>query len=268
VSTPGEARAVIGDAGGLWPVDNDSAACVVTSPPYNAGIDYDTDQSNDQMPWDDYCDLATNVMAESARVLIDGGRCWINVTPSVPTEARPSGDHNGQASAERTSLVHIWTQAGLDAGLQFRDVIAWATPGRGPGCAWGSYETPSGPNLRGEWEAIIAFSFGPWARPTPAERKGWKDTEGNWPRLVSNVWTMQPEADRSHPAPFPLELPSRCIRLSSYPGELIVDPFVGSGTTLLAARNLGRNAIGFDRSAAYVERANARLDQLTMFGAA
>jgi site-specific DNA-methyltransferase (adenine-specific) len=100
----------------------------------------------------------------------------------------------------------------------------------------------------------------------PEAHRGWQDSEGGWPALTSNVWRIHPESDRTHPAPYPIELPYRCIRLGSFPGELIVDPFAGSGTTLLAARNLGRDAIGLDRSPEYVRMAEERLSQLTMFG--
>lgn len=253
------------EARAAWPVGDSTAACMVTSPPYNAGIDYDSDESADQMPWDEYEDMAAHVMAETFRTLVEGGRAWVNVSPDVPTEVRAAGWHSGQTKAGRVSLVDIWTRAALNAGLSYRTTIAWVTPGRGPGTAWGSYASPAGPNLRGEWEAILAFSKGAWARETPAEFKGWKDSEGNWTHLVSNAWKIQPEGDRTHPAPFPLELPRRCIRLSSWPGELVVDPYAGSGTTLLAARQLGRRAIGIERSAQYVEMANARLAQLELF---
>lgn len=255
------------DARELWPVADESAAAVVTSPPYNAGIAYDDDPTGDQMPWDEYQAMANAVMANAARVLIDGGRAWINVTPSVPVVARGPGWHSGQTTAERVSLIDIWSQAAALAGLNYRDTVCWGTPGRGPGTAWGSYASPAGPNMRGEWEAILAFSKGTWARQTPDRWKGWKDQEGGWTRLVSNLWTIQPEGDRTHPAPFPLELPSRCIRLSTWPDELVVDPFAGSGTTLLAARGLGRHAIGLDRSATYVEMGNARLAQGDLFAA-
>lgn len=241
-----------------WPVAPGSAAAVVFSPPYNAGIDYDGDASGDQMPWDEYEWMAFGVMHQASVALMDGGRCWVNVVPTVPA---------GRTSAGRVSLQQVWIDAASDAGLNYRDTVAWTTPGKGPGCAWGSYQTPSAPNLRGEWEAVLVFHAGPWERETPPEFKGWEDGEGQWPRLASNVWTIQPEADRTHPAPFPVELPRRCIRLSSWPGELIIDPFAGSGTTLVAAQQLGRRALGIERSAEYVRRAELRIGQLSLFGA-
>lgn len=249
------------DARTEWPVPAGSTSCVVTSPPYNVGLEYD--EHHDVMAWDGprgYRTLAGSVCFEIHRALLDGGRAWLNVTPVVPTSPIPAGDHAGRGTNPRVSLLGIWTHALEAKGLGIWDYIAWPTP-RGPGCAWGSWESPSGPNLRGEWETIIAAHKGPWAREQPAEHKGWKDKVGGWIELTTNVWKMQPAPREGHPAPFPFDLPFRCIRLSSFPGELVVDPFMGSGTTLLAARALGRKAVGIELSERYCEIAANRLAQ-------
>jgi site-specific DNA-methyltransferase (adenine-specific) len=92
---------------------------------------------------------------------------------------------------------------------------------------------------------------------------------GAWPALCSTVWQITPARRDGHPAPFPIELARRCIRLSTWPGEVIFDPFAGSGTTLLAARQLGRHAIGIERSDAYCALATERLSQTALdFGGA
>jgi DNA modification methylase len=252
-----------GDARQWWPVAPQSAACVVFSPPYNVGLEYD--EHDDVMPWPDYERMAFDVAGQSWRGLIDGGRMWVNVTPVVPAAPIAAGDHWGRGVNPRKSLLNIWDNAILASGLGIWDYVAWPTP-RGPGCAWGSWQSPSGPNMRGEWETIIAAHRGPWARPHPPEFKGWQDNVGRWIDLCSNVWKMQPEArvPGGHPAPFPDDLPSRCIRLSSFPGELVIDPFAGSGTTLLAARALGRKAIGIELSERYCEIAASRLSQTVL----
>lgn len=255
-----------GDARATWPVDEQSVACVVFSPPYNVGLEYD--EHDDVMPWDGprgYRNLAGAVAYEAHRSLIDGGRCWVNVTPVVPVAPIDAGDHSGRGVNPRVSLLGIWTRAIEDKGLGIWDYVAWPTP-RGPGCAWGSWQSPSGPNLRGEWETIIAAHRGPWAREHPPAFKGWQDTVGRWIDLTSNVWRMQPESrgPGGHPAPFPDDLPSRCIRLSTFPGELVVDPFAGSGTTLLAARALGRRAVGIELSERYCDIAASRLAQTSL----
>lgn len=243
-----------------FPLD---VACTVTSPPYNVEIAYGT--HDDSMGWDAYRELAST-MCQAIADVQPHGRTWVNVTPIVPTVPIPSGDHSGRAANGRTSLLAIWDAALSASDHEVWDYVAWATPGRGPGCAWGSWESPAGPNMRGEWEVIIAAHTGPaWARQTPDEFKGAKDKHGNWIELTTNVWRMQPQArgpeTGDHPAPFPVLLPDRCIRLSTWPGEVVLDPFMGSGSTLVAARNLGRKAIGFDVDERYCEIAAKRLGQ-------
>lgn len=235
----------------------------ITSPPYNVDIEYDN--HDDVMTWDEYRFLAADV-CEGIVAVQPHGRTWINTTPVVPGIPIPAGDHSGRGSNPRQSLMRIWDNALHASGHEPWDYVAWATPGRGPGCAWGSWESPAGPNMRGEWEVIIAAHTGPsWSRETPAAHKGTKDTEGNWIELTTNVWRMQPEArgpdTGHHPAPFPTKLASRCIRLSTWRGETVFDPFMGSGTTVVAARALGRKAIGCDMSEAYCEIAANRLSQ-------
>jgi DNA modification methylase len=248
-----------------------SVACAVWSPPYNAGIDYDG--WCDAMAWPAYQHLARSTAELVAAALIDGGRAWCNVAPVVPAEVGDAGWHSGYTGKARVSLLALWQQALEGAGLALWDYVAWSSH-REPGTAWGSWQTPSAPNLRGGWETIIAAYRTTWARPTPAEFAGWQDQIGGWARLTSNVWTINPVAAnhhgrKNHPAPFPPELPARCIRLSTWPGETVLDPYAGTGTTLLAARQLGRRAIGIEQSERYCDLAAARLSQTALnFGGA
>jgi site-specific DNA-methyltransferase (adenine-specific) len=245
------------------------AACVVTSPPYNVGIAYDV--HDDTMPWGEYRDLAVTSSSVMAGALIEGGRSWVNVAPVVQEEpggAGRNGPHSGRATKVRQSLLDIWGSSLRGAGLAPADVIAWCSQ-RGSGTAWGSYEMPSAPNVRGDWEAILWHFKGTFPRSAPEGMEGWRDRLGNWPALVSNVWEIRPEQRDEHPAPFPEEVARRCIRLSTWPGEAVLDPFMGAGATLLAARDLGRRAIGFDVSERYCEIAAQRLSQHVMdFGGA
>lgn len=251
-----------GSAEDDWPGAPSSAACVLFSPPYNVGIDYA--DHHDVMPWPDYWSMAWNVCDGARWALVDGGRLWCNVTPIVPASPIPAGDHSGRSRNPRVSLVSGWTKA-IEAfdDMGVWEYVAWVTQGRGPGCAWGSWASPAGPNMRGEWETVIAAYKGTWQRDTPAEHKGWKDGDGDWMPLTTNVWKVQPQArgPEDHPAPWPTELAARIIRLSSWPGETVIDPFCGSGSTLLAAKALGRKAIGIELSEAYCEIAAKRLSQ-------
>jgi site-specific DNA-methyltransferase (adenine-specific) len=107
---------------------------------------------------------------------------------------------------------------------------------------------------------LVACKDG-WDRTPPPDRADWRDGIGDWQSLCSTVWHLPPARRDGHPAPFPVELARRCIRLSTWPGETVFDPFAGSGTTLLAARQLGRRAVGIERCERYCELAVSRLAQ-------
>jgi site-specific DNA-methyltransferase (adenine-specific) len=242
-------------------------ACAVTSPPYNVALPYDT--HDDAMSWGAYGELAKGAAMAMARALIEpGGRAWVNVVPVVPAEQVAGRVHSGYCARRRVNLLGLWLEALGSAGLDLWDIVSWATPGRGPGTAWGSWATPAAPNLRGEWEAVLAAYKGAWAREAPSTMKNWRDDLGNWPSLVSNVWRIQPTSSPGHPAPFPVALASRALRLSTWPGEVVLDPFMGTGSTLVAARALGRRAIGIEVSERYCEMAASHLSQgaLALFG--
>lgn len=256
-----------GDAREVLRIPSLRVDMTVFSPPYNVEIEYQ--DHHDAMKWTEYRQLANDI-CDGVAVVQPHGRTWVNVTPVVPTQAIPAGDHSGRGSNPRTSLLRIWDAALTASGHGIWDYVAWATPGRGPGCSWGSWESPAGPNMRGEWEAIIAAHTGAsWSRETPAAHKGQKDQQGDWISLTTNVWSVRPQSrgpeTGNHPAPFPVELAERCIRLSTWPDEVVLDPFMGSGSTLRAAKNLGRKAIGIDVSERYCEIAAKRCAQEVLF---
>jgi DNA modification methylase len=232
---------------------------VVTSPPYNVGLDYHA--TTDALPWDEYWALAADAAALMAGALVDGGRVWVNTAVSVPeTVPHVGGPHSGRAGKARVMLAHQWASVIEAAGLELVDQVAWCSP-RGSGTAWGSWESPSAPNLRGDWESILIAAAGGWERRAPAGMEDWRDTVGGWPALCSTVWNLRPADRAGHPAPFPIELARRAVRLSTWPGETVLDPFAGSGTALLAAHQLGRRAIGIEPSERYCALAVSRLAQ-------
>jgi DNA modification methylase len=238
-----------------------SVAAVVTSPPYNVGLDYDA--TPDTRPWPEYWDLAADAAHLMAGALVEGGRAWVNTAVSVPETPHVGGPHSGRTVKRRVMLAHRWASVLEGAGLDLVDQVAWCSP-RGAGTAWGSWESPAAPNLRGDWESVLVACSGAWERPTPAAWAGWTDSIGGWAELCSTVWRIPPARRDGHPAPFPLELARRAIRLSTWPGEAVFDTFAGSGTTLLAARQLGRRAIGVERSERYCELAVSRLAQTAL----
>jgi hypothetical protein len=244
----------------------ESAPCVVTSPPYNVGLAYDGDQAGDAMTWDAYWRLADAAATVMARAVIPGGRVWVNTAASVPDHPAPAGPHSGRVGKRRVLLARGWADAlELGAGLELVDQVAWPSV-RTAGCAWGSWQSPAAPNLRGDHEVITVACRDGWERTPPAGMEAWRDTVGDWPSLCSTVWPVPTVGGRDggHPAPMPVEVARRCIRLSTWPGETVFDPFAGAGTTLLAARQLGRRAIGVERSERYCALAVARLAQTSL----
>jgi len=223
------------------PADIGGAAAVVTSPPYNVGVGYDTWE--DSMPDLDYrrlAECASGLMGTALRLA--SGRAWVNVG---------------------VSRLHLWLDALAAGGLVEHHVVCWdygVTPAE---TAWGSWQSPTAPHLRHSWEPMICATAGTWARPAPPGMGAWRDSLGGWPVLCRDLWRTAPGASTrsEHPAVMPAALATRCIRLSTWPGEVVVDPFAGSGTTLVAAKALGRRGIGIEISKRYCELAANRLAQ-------
>jgi site-specific DNA-methyltransferase (adenine-specific) len=230
------------------------AAAVITSPPYNVGLTYD--RHDDAMDWPAYRALARDASTIMARALVPGGRAWVNTAVSVPDDPTAGAC----AAKRRVLLSHLWAGTLETAGLDLVDQVAW-TSRRGTGTAWGSWQSPAAPNLRGDYEVVTVACRDGWERRPPTGYEGWRDTVGAWPALCSTVWPLAPVHRDGHPAPFPTELARRCVRLSSWPGEVVLDPFAGTGTTLLAARELGRRSIGIEASEGYCALAVERLAQ-------
>ena len=231
------AHVLAADAGRL-PLADDSVDCIVTSPPYNVGVDYDG--VADLRPLAEYLGQVFSGAREMARVLKPSGRVWVNVAAAVPGEG-----------GDRFPLAATWHQGLSAAGLRFRDWVVWDQVGQDAATAWGSYLSPNAPNLRGRHELILLFHKGPWNRGRVEHNDVSRE---QWGELTRNVWRMPSAPRNGHPAPFPAELPRRAILLSTWPGEVVLDPFCGSGTTIRAARDLGRVGIGCDLSPAYAAR--------------
>jgi len=219
---------------------SNSVALMVTSPPYHVGKDYDADTS-----FDEYLDLLEAVFAETHRVLQPGGRAVVNVAnlgrrPYVP-------------------LSHLVTARMLQIGYFMRAEIVWRKArGAGGNCAWGSWRSPANPVVRDVHEYALCFSKGRFDRvvkgePTISRDEFLEDT--------ISVWEIPPERAKrvGHPAPFPVELPRRFIELYTYKDELVLDPFIGSGSTAVAAAQSGRRWVGYDISEEYAEITRKRV---------
>lgn len=235
-----------------WP--SDSVHLVATSPPYNLGLPYVG--VDDRLPYGEYLRHVHAWCAELYRVAAEQGRACINV---------PLDTHNGG----RHALYADWKHAMCWAGWSYRTTIVWTKGNGQPGrhIARGSIDSPHAINVVAGVEMIGVFSKGTWAR----DRRGRSSdlTRAEWLAWTDGLWTFPPVGRRPgfHPARFPSEMPRRLVKLHAFREDLVADPFVGSGTTLLEALRLGRACWAADLSAHYVAELRAQLEQKEAFAA-
>ena len=215
-------------------------ALMVTSPPYNVGKDYD-----DDLALDEYLDLLRRVFTETYRVVEPGGRVAINVANLGRKPYLP--------------LNHLVGVLLTEVGFLLRGEIIWRkAKAAGGSTAWGSWQSAKNPTLRDVHEYILVASKASFKR----ERSG-NDTitKEDFLEATMSVWDILPESARrvGHPAPFPTELPRRLIELYSFAGDLILDPFLGSGSTAIAAVQTGRHYVGYETDVAYAKLAEKRI---------
>jgi DNA modification methylase len=260
VVAPETDRIWVHDARDMAEFPDASVALVVTSPPYFAGKAYEEALGEGHIPADyvAYLEMLHDVFAECARVLEPGGRIAVNVANLGRKPYR-------SLSADVTHLLQD------RLGLLLRGEIIWQKArGAGGNCAWGSFQSAKNPVLRDVTERIVVASKGRFdrARTTAVrERTGppARSTIGkdSFLDLTLDLWEFAPEsASRvGHPAPFPVELPRRLIELYTFEGDLVLDPFMGSGSTGIAAVETGRRWAGFDTDAGYAAAATERIDR-------
>ena len=246
------------DARDMSPVASNSVALVVTSPPYFAGKEYEESLGENGVPgsYFEYLSLLRDVFAECVRVLEPGGRIAVNVANLGRRPYR--------------SLAGDVTEILQDLGLLLRgEVVWWKGRAAGGSCAWGTFQRPSNPVLRDVTERIVIASKGRFDRAlTPRQRldQGLPSTatisRDEFLEATTDLWEIAPESATrvGHPAPFPVDIPKRLIELYTYEEDLVLDPFMGSGSTSIAALRTGRHYVGFDTDPEYVERAEARIE--------
>lgn len=225
-------------------IPDNSLHLMITSPPYNVTKEYD-----DNLNLEEYLALLRRVFSETYRVLVNGGRACINVANIGRKPYIPLSDH--------ISMMM------LDIGFNMRGEIIWNKgAGAGVSMAWGSWQSASNPTLRDTHEYILVFSKGDYKREAgEKENTITKEQFMEWTKSVWNINTVSAK-QVGHPAPFPEELPYRLIQLYSYAGDIVLDPFMGAGTTACAAANSGRYYIGYETNAEYVALAEKRIAEL------
>jgi DNA modification methylase len=232
---------IIGSAESLIELPNNSVHLMITSPPYNVSKEYDEDLSLKQ-----YLQLLENSFTETYRVLVNGGRACINVANLGRKPYIPLSDYISKMM--------------LEIGFNMRGEIIWnKAASASPSTAWGSWQSAANPILRDIHEYILVFSKGDYKREKEDKENTIKKEQ--FMEWTKSIWTMNAESARriGHPAPFPEELPYRLIQLFSFKGDIVLDPFMGSGTTAVSAIKSERNFVGYDISKDYCELAEKRI---------
>ena len=249
----GDARAMTSDQ-----VADDSVALVVTSPPYFAGKEYEEAVGQGHVPasYRDYLTMLREVFTVCKAKLEPGGRIAVNVANLGRRPYR-------SLSADVIGILQD------DLGLLLRGEVIWRkAEGAGGNCAWGSFQRPANPVLRDLTERVVIASKGRFDRAVPAAERAAQElpfygtaNADEFMDATTDVWDIRPESATrvGHPAPFPVELPERLIDLYTYQHDLVLDPFMGSGSTAVAAVRTGRYYVGFDTDDSYVELAEQRV---------
>jgi DNA modification methylase len=252
-------KLIVGDARHMDEVPDSSVALVVTSPPYFAGKEYEEALGEGGVPatYLEYLDLLRDVFLQCVKKLEPGGRIAVNVANLGRRPYR-------SLSADVTGILQD------DLRLLLRGEIIWVKQrGSSGSCAWGSFQRPGNPVLRDLTERVIVASKGRFDRAVPAKERAHRQlpsessmTRDDFMENTLDVWEIPAESATriGHPAPFPIELPARLIELYTYRGDLVLDPFAGSGTTAVAAVRAARHFAGYDLDESYIRLAETRVE--------
>jgi site-specific DNA-methyltransferase (adenine-specific) len=235
-------KIVNGDCLQLLPqIPDNSIDLVVTSPPYNCGIDYDS--YDDNKTWEEYLEWSKKWLVELKRVLKKDGRICLN----VPVEM---GLKSNNKNRKRVSPFSEFYRLFNEVGINYAGVAIWTDDHRVINTAWGSWKNPSCPYIYNAFEVIMMGYKENWAK----EKKGIPTiSRDEFISSVSGVWNLRTQTQQITKANFSSDLPERCIKLLSYKDDIVLDPFSGSGTTAKVAKLLHRNFIALELSEKYTK---------------
>lgn len=224
-------------------IDENSIDLLITSPPYNVGIEYE--DFKDKMTYEEYLSFTERWLSKAYKLLKEDGRMCLNI---------PLDKNKGGQQSIYADVIHIAKKI----GFKYHSTIIWNEGNISRRTAWGSWLSAAAPYVIAPVEVIVILYRKIWKK----RRKGISDiTKEEFIEWTNGLWSFSGESRKKsgHPAPFPEELPKRCIKLFSFVDDLILDPFVGSGTTLVSAMKLNRRAIGVEISEKYCKIANQRI---------
>ena len=225
-------------------IDTGSIDLIVTSPPYNVDIKYNSHK--DDVSYSDYLEFSEKWLRRCFNWLKEDGRLCLNV---------PLDKNKGGQQSVGADFTHI----AKTIGYQYHSTIIWNEGNISRRTAWGSWMSASAPFVIAPVELILILYKNKWKKTSGSKKSDvTRDEFMNW---TNGVWTFNGESKKKvgHPAPFPLELPKRCIKMFSYVGDTVLDPFMGSGTTVLAAALHERKAIGIEVDKGYCKLAQQRI---------
>jgi site-specific DNA-methyltransferase (adenine-specific) len=226
-------------------IPDNSIDLIVTSPPYNVGIQYDT--YNDTITYDEYLQWTEKWLTKALRLMKPDGRMCLN----IPLDKNKGGQQSVYADI---------TTIAKKVGWKYHSTIIWNEGNISRRTAWGSWLSASAPYVIAPVETIVVLYKETWKK----KEKGKSDiTKEEFIEWTNGLWTFPGESKKKigHPAPFPIELPKRCIKLFSYVGDTVLDPFLGSGSTVIAAYKLNRKAIGVEIDEKYFKLAIKRISK-------
>ena len=227
----------------------ESVDLIITSPPYDVDIKYLN--YDDNVPYDQYLDFTRKWLSKVRDLAKTDGRLCLN----VPLDKNKGGQQS--VCADVTAIAK-------EVGWKYHSTIIWNEQNISRRTAWGSWMSASAPYVIAPVEAILVMYKDRWEKTQRGKSDVTRDEFIEW---TNGVWNFSGESKSrvGHPAPFPIELPKRCIKLFSYLGDLVLDPFLGSGTTVVACLDMDRAGIGVEINEAYCQLAMKRLKEHGVF---